>query len=100
MTTTTSTVNTLKLDSTNAPFSDAAVWLKEGWGLFKKAPFKLFLLMTLFAIVPGLVQLLPAPTGLTVSKWLAPMLMATVWPLNNQQGFSFKHNATVLVHSV
>lgn len=98
MTTTTSTVNTLKLDSTNAPFSDAAVWLKEGWGLFKKAPFKLFLLMTLFAIVPGLVQLLPAPTGLTVSKWLAPMLMATVWPLlfnlNNQQGFSFKHNAT------
>ena len=98
MTTTTSTVNTLKLDSTNAPFSDAALWLKEGWGLFKKAPFKLFLLMTLFAILPGLVQLLPAPTGLTLSKWLAPMLMATVWPLlfnlNSNQGFSFRHNTT------
>ncbi|MCQ8883082.1 hypothetical protein NQS96_14995 [Pseudoalteromonas shioyasakiensis] len=98
MTTTTSTVNTLKLDSTNAPFSDAALWLKEGWGLFKKAPFKLFLLMTLFAILPGLVQLLPAPIGLTVSKWLAPMLMATVWPLlfnlNSNQGFSFRHNTT------
>ncbi|WP_286256841.1 hypothetical protein [Pseudoalteromonas apostichopi] len=98
MTTTTSTVNTLKLDSTNAPFSDAALWLKEGWGLFKKAPFKLFLLMTLFAILPGLVQLLPAPIGLTLSKWLAPMLMATVWPLlfnlNSNQGFSFRHNTT------
>ena len=98
MTTTTSTVNTLKLDSTNAPFSDAALWLKEGWGLFKKAPFKLFLLMTLFAILPGLVQLLPAPIGLTLSKWLAPMLMATVWPLlfnlNSNQGFTFRHNTT------
>lgn len=98
MTTTTSTVNTLKLDSTNAPFSDAALWLKEGWRLFKKAPFKLFLLMTLFAILPGLVQLLPAPIGLTLSKWLAPMLMATVWPLlfnlNSNQGFSFRHNTT------
>ncbi|WP_375185697.1 hypothetical protein [Pseudoalteromonas sp.] len=44
MTTTTSTVNTLKLDSTNAPFSDAAVWLKEGWGYLKKHRLNFFYL--------------------------------------------------------
>jgi len=77
---------------------EAAKWLKGGWALYKKAPIKLTFITMLFVLVPAVFQALPAPFGVTFSKWLGPLLMALVWPIMHNiakdDKFSFKHNAT------
>lgn len=85
--------------STGKPkVGEAKEWMKSGWTLYKKAPVKLTLITMLFVLVPAVFQALPAPFGVTFSKWLGPLLMALVWPIMHNiakdNKFSFKHNAT------
>lgn len=81
------------------PENNVAKWLKGGWEIYKKAPVKLTLITMFFMLLPAVFQALPAPYGITFSKWLAPMLMALIWPimhnLSARNAFSFKHEATL-----
>jgi hypothetical protein len=78
-------MTTLPLTSSySTSASICLTWFSSAWQLFKKAPFSLFGLLILLFVVSGLFQMLPAPTGIFVSKWIAPMLMAVMWPLLDQ----------------
>ncbi len=56
-------------------------WFYQGWELFKKAPFSLFLFMIIPMVLAGLMQLLPAPYSIVLSKFCAWLLAAMVWPV-------------------
>ena len=69
-------------------------WLSQGWTLFTQAPLKLFFTLLALMVIAGLFQLLPAPTGLLVSKWVGACFAALIWPMLDQLAktgtFSFK----------
>lgn len=56
-------------------------WFSQGWGLFKAAPFTLFLFTILPMILAGLVQQLPAPYSIILSKYCAWVMASMLWPL-------------------
>lgn len=93
MTTMTSSTQTLT-DKTNSNLTLLIQWFSKGWALFLNAPFKIFGCLFAVMVVSGLFQILPAPIGLLVSKWVGAMLIAAVWPMIDQltktQRFSFK----------
>lgn len=74
-------IATVNLTNTFIPTSSVFVWLKAGWSLFISAPIKLFLLLIAFMVVGGLFQLLPAPWGIVLSKWIGAGVMALIWPV-------------------
>lgn len=94
MTTVTSASFNQVTTQANKTVSASSLWFKDGWQLFKKAPIKIFSVMTLFAILPGLLQLLPSPFGLMLSKWAGPMLLGVVCLILNNlfcgRGFSVR----------
>lgn len=79
MTTVTSTRATYQQANKTLPANEAFTWLKEGWQLFKKAPFKLLGLSFLMLLTAGLIQALAGPIGIGVSKWLSPLLTTLMW---------------------
>ena len=93
MTTMTSSTQTLT-NKTNSSLTLLNQWFSKGWALFLNAPFKIFGCLLAIIVVSGLFQILPAPIGLLVSKWVGAMLLAAVWPMIDQlaktQRFSFK----------
>ncbi|MDO6721118.1 hypothetical protein Q4575_17035 [Psychrosphaera sp. 1_MG-2023] len=76
------------------PTSRSLVWFKQGWQLMKQAPFKLFLFLFSFLIIEGVIQMLPAPYSVVVSKWAMALMAASTWPLlqhlAKHQRFSLK----------
>lgn len=94
MTTVTSASFNQVTTQANKTVSASSLWFKDGWQLFKQAPIKIFSVMTLFAILPGLLQLLPSPFGLMLSKWVGPMLLGVVCLILNNlfcgRGFSVR----------
>ena len=74
MTTVTSTHATYQQETKELPAKEAVTWLKEGWLLFTKAPFKLLGLSFLMLLTAGLIQALAGPVGLGISKWVSPIL--------------------------
>ena len=62
----------------------STLWLTQGWSLFLKAPFTLFVFMLGALIIEGIVQQIPAPLGVVVSKLIMAILMASIWPLLDQ----------------
>ncbi|WJG08904.1 hypothetical protein [Aliiglaciecola sp. LCG003] len=69
-------------------------WVSSGWKLFLHAPIKLFFGLLAMMIVAGLFQVLPAPYGLLISKWVGACFAALLWPILDQLAtsgrFSFK----------
>ncbi|MDC2888682.1 hypothetical protein [Psychrosphaera algicola] len=59
------------------PTSRSLVWFKQGWQLMKQAPFKLFLFLFSFLIIEGVIQMLPAPYSVVVSKWAMALMAAS-----------------------
>ena len=55
------------------------VWFKQGWQLFKQAPFSLFALMLSPLIIEGLLQLLAGPIALVLSKWIMVPVIGATW---------------------
>ncbi|MBO7922490.1 hypothetical protein J5X92_09705 [Alteromonas sp. K632G] len=55
------------------------VWFKQGWQLFKQAPFSLFALMLSPLIIEGLLQLLAGPVALVLSKWIMVPVIGATW---------------------
>lgn len=76
------------------PFSACGQWLKEGFGLLRKSPVKIILFAFLPMLFSGLIQLLPTPFSIVVSKWFGAAALCLLWPLLHhvsQTGqFSFK----------
>ena len=79
MTTVTSTHATYQQETKELPAKEAVTWLKEGWLLFTKAPFKLLGLSFLMLLTAGLIQALAGPVGLGISKWVSPILATLMW---------------------
>ena len=79
MTTVTSTRATYHQANKSLPAKEAFIWLKEGWQLFIKAPFKLLGLSFVTLFAAGLIQALAGPIGLGISKWVGPLLAAVMW---------------------
>jgi len=79
---------------TNSTISLLSQWFAQGSKLFLKSPLKLFASLIAIIIVTGLLQILPAPIGIFVSKWIGAILGAALWPLLNaldkEDHFSFK----------
>ena len=79
MTTVTSARATYHQANKSLPAKEAFTWLKEGWQLFIKAPFKLLGLSFVTLFAAGLIQALAGPIGLGISKWVGPLLAAVMW---------------------
>ncbi len=79
MTTVTSTRATYHQANKSLPAKEAFIWLKEGWQLFIKAPFKLLGLSFVTLFAAGLIQALAGPIGLGISKWVGPLLATVMW---------------------
>ncbi|GFD67174.1 hypothetical protein [Alteromonas sp. KUL106] len=79
MTTVTSTRAIHQQANKSLPAKEALTWLKEGWQLFAKAPFKLLGLSFLTLLTAGLIQALAGPVGLGISKWVSPLLATIMW---------------------
>ncbi|MBZ2162866.1 hypothetical protein [Alteromonas stellipolaris] len=58
---------------------NTTVWFKQGWQLFKQAPFSLFALMLTPLIIEGLLQLLAGPIALVLSKWIMVPVIGATW---------------------
>lgn len=56
-------------------------WITQGWTLFKQAPLSLIVLMLYPLVIEGVIQLLPAPTSMILSKWIMVPATAIVWLL-------------------
>lgn len=79
MTTVTTTRATYQQVNQSLPAKEALTWLKEGWQLFAKAPFKLLGLSFATLLTAGLMQALAGPVGLGISKWVSPLLATVMW---------------------
>ena len=79
MTTVTSTRAIYHQANKSLPAKEAFTWLKEGWQLFIKAPFKLLGLSFVTLFAAGLIQALAGPIGLGISKWVGPLLATVMW---------------------
>ena len=79
MTTVTSARATYHQANKSLPAKEAFTWLKEGWQLFIKAPFKLLGLSFVTLFAAGLIQALAGPIGLGISKWVGPLLATVMW---------------------
>ena len=79
MTTVTSARATYQQANKSLAAKEAFKWLKEGWQLFKRAPFKLLGLSFVTLFAAGLIQTLTGPIGLGISKWVSPLLATVMW---------------------
>jgi hypothetical protein len=79
MTTVTSTRASYQHADKSLPAKEAFTWLKEGWQLFKRAPFKLLGLSFVTLLIAALTQALAGPVGMGISKWISPLLATLMW---------------------
>lgn len=56
-------------------------WFKNGFSLFLKAPFKLFLFLLAALVVEGIFQLLPTSLNIPISKIVMIIISAALWPI-------------------
>ncbi|MFA3791069.1 hypothetical protein AB6T38_08115 [Aliiglaciecola sp. SL4] len=71
---------TLKLNEKTTSLQSLS-WINQGLNLWLRAPFKLFFLLLASIIIEGVIQLVPAPVGMILSKLVMVMLIASLWPV-------------------
>jgi hypothetical protein len=94
MTTSTHLLNTPTAAETSSASLAIIRWLKNGFSLFLKAPFKLFFFLLSALIVEGLFQVLPSAFSIPISKIAIILFTAAIWPilanLDKHKVFSLK----------
>lgn len=65
-------------------------WSSTATQVFRKAPFKIFTLSIAMMVVAGLFQVLPAPYGVVISKFIGAMLIPLFWLMLDQLFLSGK----------
>ncbi|MCW8107179.1 hypothetical protein OPS25_01505 [Alteromonas ponticola] len=76
--------------------SSVSNWLVGGWHLFKTAPVKLTVVMLSLFVIEGVIQIIPGPTGMLLSKWVASSIVIALWPLMDNLAKSGKFHLSAL----